>query len=524
MTGTARGNILFVTLDQWRGDCLSAAGHSCLKTPVFDRLAGDSVLFRRHYAQASPCGPSRASLLTGMYLQNHRSGRNGTPLDSRHTNVALEARKAGHHPVVFGYTDTSADPRGQDPADPMLQSYEWVPPGLDEALRLTDDLGPWLAWLKARGYDVPAPDVPPFEIFRGTGGGQGPTFAPPVYKAEHSQAAFITDKAIEYLEGRRGAPWFVHISYLQPHPPFVAPEPYNARYHPDEVPAPRRGESHAAEAGLHPWLEWRYGQLRGNGWSIGKSLCPTEMTEIELRQLRATYYGMINEVEDNIARLLDWLRANGRYDDTLIVITSDHGEQLGDHWMLGKESYFDESFHVPLILRDPWREAESARGRHVEAFTESIDIMPTILDWLGLTVPRQCDGASLLPWLHAETPADWREAAHWELDFRNVRKQGAETALGLRSDECGMNVIRDERYKYVHFEALPPLFFDLDKDPLQQENRAGDADYAPLVLRYAQKMLSWRMANDERVLTHMHVDKGVLEQPDARHASRGKRP
>ena len=88
-------NVLFITADQWRGDCLSALGHPCLKTPHLDALAAEGALFRRHYTQASPCGPARASLLTGLYAHNHRSIRNGTPLDDRHANLARELRGAG---------------------------------------------------------------------------------------------------------------------------------------------------------------------------------------------------------------------------------------------------------------------------------------------------------------------------------------------------------------------------------------------------------------------------------------------
>ena len=86
---------------------LSSLGHPVVKTPHLDALAREGVLFRRHYAQCSPCGPARASLLTGLYMMNHRSVKNGTPLDSRHTNIALEVRKAGFEPTLFGYTDSA---------------------------------------------------------------------------------------------------------------------------------------------------------------------------------------------------------------------------------------------------------------------------------------------------------------------------------------------------------------------------------------------------------------------------------
>ncbi len=104
-------NVLFITADQWRGDCLSSIGHPVVKTPNLDALAAEGVHFTRHYANTAPCGPSRASLHTGLYLQNHRSHANGTPLDARHTNWALEVKALGYDPVLFGYTDTSVDPR-----------------------------------------------------------------------------------------------------------------------------------------------------------------------------------------------------------------------------------------------------------------------------------------------------------------------------------------------------------------------------------------------------------------------------
>ena len=123
-------NVLLITADQWRGDCLSAAAHPVVRTPNLDRLASGGVSFGRHFAQAAPCGPSRAALYTGMYLMNHRSVLNGTPLDARHDNVALVARRLGYEPALFGYTDTSLDPRELDDDDPWLRTYEGPLPGI----------------------------------------------------------------------------------------------------------------------------------------------------------------------------------------------------------------------------------------------------------------------------------------------------------------------------------------------------------------------------------------------------------
>src|ERR1051326_2413071 len=132
--------IPFISSDQWRGECLSILGHPMVKTPPPDQLAREGVLFRRHYAQCSPCGPARTSLLTGLYMLHHRSVKNGTPLDARHTNIALEVRKAGFEPTLFGYTDSCPDPRQFPPKDPALTTYEGVLPGMSVGLQLPDHL------------------------------------------------------------------------------------------------------------------------------------------------------------------------------------------------------------------------------------------------------------------------------------------------------------------------------------------------------------------------------------------------
>jgi len=237
------------------------------------------------------------------------------------------------------------------------------------------------------------------------------------------------------------------------------------------------------------------------------------MSETEIRQVRATYYGMITQVDDQIGRLIAHLKATGEYDKTLIIFTCDHGEMLGDHWLWGKPGYFDEAYHIPLIVRDPRRDADAGRGKIYCEFTEAIDIMPTILDWLGLEVPHQCDGYSLLPFLRGEPPKGWRKEVHWEYDFSEIDTLEAETELQLHSDQCTLSVIHDGRYKYVHFTAQPPLFFDLEKDPGQFRNVANDPAYASRVLEYAQKMLSWRMEHDERTLTRFFLTPGgVVER------------
>lgn len=509
------GNVLFITVDQWRGDCVSALGHPVVRTPTFDRLAAGGVAFARHWAVTAPCGPSRASLHTGLYLQNHRSAENGTPLDARFTNVALEARAAGYDPVLFGYTDTTVDPRTvTDPADPRLRSYEGVLPGFREVVRLTDDdQSAWLRWLEARGVDVPSDPRQLHEPEPGYPGASdhGSTWAPTRFGPEHTEAAFLTDQVVDWLDHRSAepdgdAPFFVHVAYIRPHPPYRAPEGYHDLYDPADGPPFRRQPDRGTEIAMHV-LHALAVQVVG---------CPVD--EAEARQTRATYWGNMAEVDHQMGRLLDHLDATGLADDTLVVLTSDHGDQMGDHWLIEKLGWWDESYHVPLIVRDPRPAADAARGSVVQAWTEHVDVTPTICEWMGIEVPLQCDGRPLQPFLHGEgVPADWRSEAHAEWDFRNPQLHVAEDILGVPMEHCCLGVIRDERWKYVHFGTGESLLFDLETDPDQLVDRAADPTCAAVLAHYAGRMLTWRMRHDERTLTgHLVTPAGLVVRREPR--------
>ncbi|MCC7273339.1 MAG: sulfatase-like hydrolase/transferase, partial [Alphaproteobacteria bacterium] len=372
------GNVLLVTFDQWRADCVSALGHPWVRTPTVDALARDGVLFRNHFTQAAPCGPARASLLTGLYLHNHRSLRNGTPLDERHPNLAREARKAGYAPKLFGYTDTSMDPRGRDPADPALTTYEGALPGLDPELLLTESLEPWAAWLKAKGHDVPARLTDLYRPDRTRdAAGRGPTFAPMGMPAEDEITFYLADRVREWLAVNGGRPWFLHVSFIRPHPPYVAPAPWNAMVDPADVPPFVRAPTRAAQGAQHPWLAAHIARQWQGNLPFAEPVPMAAMDDAALAQLRATYYGLVSLADAALGRIIADLRASGLYDRTLIVVTADHGEHLGDHWMHGKDGYHDQAFHIPLVVRDPRPGADAARGRVVDDFSEAVDVMPT---------------------------------------------------------------------------------------------------------------------------------------------------
>ena len=502
----SESNVLFIVVDQWRGDMLSRLGTQGLRTPNIDRLCAEGVTFANHYTVTVPCGPARASLMTGLYAMNHRAVQNTIPLDNRHTNLGRELSKFGYDPALIGYTTTVPDPKVTATTDPRFKWLGDVMDGFRPIRTFEPEKEAFFGWLAQNGFELPEnrDDV---WLPEGEDAVPGATDRPARLPAHLSDTAFFSEGALKYLRGvTPGRPFFLHLGFWRPHPPFVASAPYHDMYDPSEMPAPVRADSPEAEGAQHPLLDYYLRHTGQGSFFQGAEGRASDMSEAEIRQMRATYWGLMTEIDDQLGRIFEVLEEAGKMDDTLIVFTSDHGEQLGDHHLLGKIAYHDESYHIPLVIRDPRR---SDRAGEVErAFTESIDVMPTILDWLGAVPPQHIDGRSLLPFLENGAPSDWRQEVHFEYDFRNVFYSSPEDALGVDMDEASLCVVRDEKWKYVHFAALPPLLFDLENDPHQFTNLADDPSYAPVLAEYAGRMLSWRMRHADRSLT------GFRSSPD----------
>ena len=511
-------NVLFVTLDQWRADHLAATGNPTIQTPTMDALCADGVTFRNHFTCIAPCGPSRTTFLTGMYPSNHRSIRNGTPLNHSLTNLAFEARTAGYDPTLWGYTDTTPDPRVLGEDHEAFLTYEGVMPGFSVGQQLPANSIPWLEYLAGKGYDIPGPGYaiyfpdPDYKLPPG----RHPLFAPSRFKAEDSETHWLADQLIKDLKSKPSDPFFHHLTFLRPHPPFISPPEYHDLYKPSDMPLPVRDGSPDDMRAKHPSLALMYQAIPQDAFFMEGEGRAVDLDEEATQQIRATYQSLITEADHNLGRVIATLKEQGQYDETLIVVTSDHGEQLGDHYLWGKIGFYDESFHIPLIIKPPkcWN---VTTGREISEFTESVDLMPTILDGLNLPIPRQCDGHSLMPFLNGETPAGWRRAVHWLYDFRDPVAQMPETALNIKSSECNLLVHRDAEFKYVHFAALPPLLFDVKNDPDETRNLAEDPDYQGVVLDCVQELLSWRMRYEYGELVNLSAsDNGLVGNRMAR--------
>jgi len=496
-----RPNILFVVFDQMRADCLFGALAETMALPNFRAFMADSVAFTNHVSVTSPCGPARASLLTGQYAMNHRSVRNGTPLPMDKPNLATELRQGGITPLLYGYTDTAADPRHYDAADPILTSYEQVMNGFIEALELRfDDSRTWRAHLESKGYEVPAGNDLYVPV------GDRPD-APALDHDAHSETAFLTDRVLEDLP-TRGDGWCAHVTFIRPHPPFVAPAPYNSLANAASMPSPSGGMGEAF-ATAHPFNApaMAYRQVRDMVCGFPE-LAPSRETTA---MLRALYMGLVAELDHHFGRLIAHLKSHGQYDDTLIVVTSDHGELLGDHGCWGKINYLDAAFRVPLMIRVP-----GGKSGWVDLPTESVDVMPTILDWLGQDCPDTVDGHSLLPLARGVAPAGWRDYSVSEFDFGDpVAPTSMQRDLGLASDECGVAILRTAGHSLVHFNGgLPPILFDHGAEG-EARNVAGDSGADAVRLSMLERLLTHRMRHAEgRFSRTMITPDGVVR---ARH-------
>jgi arylsulfatase A-like enzyme len=468
-------NILLITLDQFRADCLSCAGHPVVQTPALDNLASQGVRLARHYSQAAPCSPGRAALYTGTYQMNNRVVANGTPLDTRFDNIAHAARRAGYAPALFGYTDQGVDPRlVDDPQDPRLSTYEGVLPGFDPVLDMSGWQLPWLHWLNNHGYDFDDP-ITALELEHDR-------------PAELSTSTFLTNAFLEWL-GEQQQPWFAHLSYLRPHPPYSAAGEFSTMYDPGACPPPMPIPSNRHR--LFDAL-------------LASPIVAAPDDPADVAHMQAQYFGMISEVDAQLARVWTALDVRGEWDNTVIVVTADHAEQLGDQGLMQKAGFYESSYAVLGIVRNP-------RFDHVgviDEFTENIDIMPTLCEAMGTPVPTQCDGYPLTPFLRGERPSSWRDAAHYEWDWRDIFiPQGDhEWPWDRRLERQNLAVRRSRDRAFVHFGDGSWRCFDLAADPTWQ-TEVTDPE---IVLTESAAMLSWRSRNLDRTMTGMLLQDGGI--------------
>jgi len=498
-------NILFIMYDQLRFDYLSCAGHPTLQTPNFDRVAARGVRFTQAHVQSPVCGSSRMSFYTGRYASSHGAQWNGFPLRVGEITLGDHLRALGMGCYLIGKTHMVADAKGMERlglAPDTVIGARQSECGFDAVVR-DDGLwgegpdgfydrkrSPYNEYLKGKGY----PSENPWADFANAGV-SGDDIAsgwffrnadkPANIREEDSETPWLTDQALAFMQGAKG-PWCAHVSYIKPHWPYIVPAPYHDMFGPDDVPHAVRDAGERDDP--HPV----YGAFMGN--NIGKSFSRDEVRE----KVIPAYMGLIKQCDDQLGRILDHLEETGQMDSTMIVLTSDHGDYLGDHWLGEKDLFHQQSVKIPLIIHDPRPEADSTRGTTCDALVEAIDLAATFVEFAGGEVPDHIiEGRSLEPFLHGLEPESWRKVVISEYDY-SVTPMRAQ--LGISSRDARLFMVFDGRWKMMHAEGgFRPMLFDLETDPQEYHDLGADPAYADQVARLYGHLHAWGLRLSQRV-------------------------
>ena len=464
---TKRPNFVFVLTDQQRRDSLGCYGNSIAQTPNIDRLARDGVVFDNAFTTCVVCMPARASILTGRTPQTHGAATNGCRLDPREITMPQVLADAGYRTAHVGKCHLSPhsdhaplisgdEPNYLSPECPAFwaQKRSFALPyyGFQQALVCSGHGADWMHYhdeLVARDPKLPA-------LLKQESALQPPSGAPSSWKSaigqQHHCTTWIGDHAIELLEGfsQGDDPFFLFVGIADPHFPYCPPAPWCDMFDPRSVPMPRRRRDEVnntsrtyARALQHFRQAWPYD--------------PLDIPEHHIREIIAHTYGMVAMLDHTVGRIMGALQRLNLSDNTIVIFTTDHGEHLGDHWLVYKAVFYDELCHVPLIWSCPTRFAAEMRS---EGIVSHLDLMPTILALAGVAQPRGIQGASYAQG-RATAQVSGRPYAYFEDDAEDGR-------LYARSVRT-----RDYRLSYYLPDGDGDLF-DLRNDPDEFENRWND--------------------------------------------------
>lgn len=514
-------NILFVMCDQLRFDYLGCYGHPTIRTPVIDSLASRGVSFSNVYCQSPVCGPSRMSAYTGRYVSSHGSASNFAPLRVGERNIGDHLNPLGVRTVLVGKTHIVADREGMErlgiSSDSVIgvhhsqagfEVYE-RDDGVHPDSMVRDDLA-YNEYLRSRGYDADNPwhwSANSVDTDTGVRSGffNDEVHRPSRVSDEDSETPYMTRRAIEFLsEVDSSSPWLLHLSYIKPHWPYVAPHPYNEMYGSSDIIPVVRSPSELED--MNPLMSHFAGRVTAR--TFGRDDAREKIIPV--------YMGLISQIDDQLGVLFDFMSSRGLLDDTLIVFTSDHGDYLGDHWMGDKDYFHSAAVRVPLIIVDPSSSSDSTRGTVDDSLVELIDLLPTFIDYYGGDVPRNIlEGHSLLPKLRGEDCV-WRDYAISEYDYSC---QTFRPATGRMPLDCRTYMVATSEWKYVYAPGFPPVLFDLKNDsdelvdlgrsPAHEDIRRRMFGYlADWSLQYRQRV-TWSEEHNVK-MTGMEEQLGVL--------------
>ena len=449
----SKPNILFIVSDDLTA-CLGSYGNEICQTPNLDRLASEGVQFDRAYCQYPVCGASRASFMSGLYPKRNGMMGNSYTLGSyRAMNPKL-----ADHPSIGGFLRRN----GYVSLRVSKIYHMGVPGGIEAGEPGGDDPDSW-----DRAIDVMAPETASpgvLELLSPKRTHYGSNFARiivPDDKIETQADALAATQAIAILDSRaRGGefskfirpeePFFLAVGFVRPHVPLVAPKSMFDLYDEDSIPLP-----YVPEGDLDDLPEPAAAMANeGRYW----------LTEKQQKQSIAAYYASVTYMDQQVGRLLDTLDRLGQRENTIVIFTSDHGYNLGEHTMWQKLSLFEESARVPLLISAPG--FEKAAGKKAQGLVELVDLYPTLLDLTGLKdkAPANLDGISLRPLLDNPDSKGKKKLAY------TVTRSSGES-------------IRTDRYRYNRWGKEGEELYDHQTDPKEFTNLVGMEQHSETLKR-----------------------------------------
>ncbi|HYC46969.1 MAG TPA: sulfatase-like hydrolase/transferase [Burkholderiales bacterium] len=419
-------NLLFIMSDQHSRKVAGCYGNRLVKTPVLDRLAASGTVFENAYTSSPICVPARAGLATGRQVHETRCWDNASPYTGQAPSWGHRLRAHGVRVESIGklHYRNEQDDTGFDRQIIPLHIVK----GIGDVMGSVKD--PMPLRRKARN------------LVNKIGPGES------TYTNYDQQ---IREHACEWLLSQRVAsrntPWMLFVSFVAPHPPWFAPQAYYDRYEGVTLPSPKpltAGED-------HPWLEAR---------RASHSVDPFFTDETRRTAIRS-YYALTSYLDDNVGKVLDALERSGLANDTRVVYTSDHGEDLGSRAQWGKGTMTEEASGIPLILSGP----DVPRGRRITAPVSLMDVFPSVLDCCGVAPEAEdldLPGRSL-----------FELAAREDDPERPLMTQYH--ASGAAS---GAFMLRRGHLKYMHYVGFPPQLYDLARDPEELRDVSKEPQYA----------------------------------------------
>lgn len=469
---TNKPNVILIAADQWRGDCISAAGHPLVRTPTLDQIAGRGARFTNAYSATPTCIPARTALMTGLSQESHRrvGYQDGVPFDYPVT-MAREFGRGGYQTRAIGKMHLWPE-RSRAGFDEVVlhDGYVHHSRRRDRAYELFDD---YLTWLRHQDRNATADYV-------SHGLSCNSITARPWDKREDLHpTTWVVTEAISWLYRRDvTAPFFLYLSFHRPHPPYDPPRWAFEQYLDTPEYMPAVGDW----SGLFD--QWRAAVPPADafaGWFDRNSL----------HRARAGYYGHMAHIDAQINRLLEALAEFGLAENTAIAFVSDHGEMLGEHGLFRKGFPYQGSVRVPFLLAG---HDGGPVGADVvcDEPVELRDVMPTLLECAGLQVPDGLDGRSVLPLTRGENP-DWRDYLH-----------GEHTLL-----DQSMQWLTDGREKYVWLSGSGhEQLFDLVADPLEIHDLAALPEYAERVRCWRSRLVENLDGREEGYVEHGKLTAG----------------